>query len=67
MQATIRRSKDRGAASFGWLDSKHSFSFGEYHDAGRKRLDRALNNLIDECQPHRWPECPIMDALSKTA
>ena len=35
--------------------------------ADLKRLDRALNNLIDECQPHRWPECPIMDALSKTA
>jgi quercetin 2,3-dioxygenase len=33
MHATIRRSKDRGAANFGWLDSKHSFSFGDYHDA----------------------------------
>ena len=28
----IRRSKDRGAANFGWLDSRHTFSFGEYHD-----------------------------------
>ena len=34
--------------------------------ADLKRLDRALNNLIDESQPNRWPECPIMDALSKT-
>ena len=34
--------------------------------ADLKRLDRALNNLIDECQPARWPACPIMDALSKT-
>jgi quercetin 2,3-dioxygenase len=33
MQATIRKSKDRGAANLGWLDSKHSFSFGEYYDA----------------------------------
>lgn len=30
---TIRQSADRGRAQFGWLDSYHSFSFGEYHDA----------------------------------
>ncbi len=28
----IRKSGDRGAFRIGWLDSKHSFSFGEYHD-----------------------------------
>ena len=28
----IRRSQDRGTANFGWLDSRHTFSFGEYHD-----------------------------------
>jgi quercetin 2,3-dioxygenase len=28
----IRRSEDRGAANFGWLDSKHTFSFGHYYD-----------------------------------
>ena len=30
--ATIRRSDDRGATQLAWLDSKHSFSFGHYHD-----------------------------------
>ncbi|MEM8766646.1 MAG: pirin family protein [Pseudomonadota bacterium] len=29
---TIRRSESRGRASFGWLDSRHSFSFGRYYD-----------------------------------
>lgn len=32
MQATLRKSEDRGTANFGWLDSKHSFSFGSYYD-----------------------------------
>lgn len=29
---TIRKSDDRGATDLGWLDGKHTFSFGEYHD-----------------------------------
>jgi redox-sensitive bicupin YhaK (pirin superfamily) len=29
---SIRRSDDRGAVDMGWLDTRHSFSFGSYHD-----------------------------------
>lgn len=28
----IRKSEERGTANFGWLDSRHSFSFGHYYD-----------------------------------
>jgi len=29
---TLMRSKDRGTADFGWLQSRHSFSFGHYYN-----------------------------------
>ena len=29
---TLRPSSQRGQADFGWLDSRHSFSFGNYYD-----------------------------------
>lgn len=32
MALTLRLAEERGQANFGWLDSKHSFSFGSYFD-----------------------------------
>jgi len=35
MNMTLRRSEDRGQADHGWLQAKHSFSFGDYRDPSR--------------------------------
>jgi len=43
----IRRAKDRGRTDWGWLDSRHTFSFGEYHDAANMGF-RALRVLNDD-------------------
>src|SRR5579871_1428526 len=29
---SVRRAADRGHENYGWLDTRHTFSFGEYHD-----------------------------------
>jgi hypothetical protein len=40
------RAADRGRSQWGWLDSRHSFSFGEYHDPARMgfRTLRVVND-----------------------
>ena len=35
---TFRPAGGRGTTALGWLDSKHSFSFGEYHDPRRRAV-----------------------------
>jgi quercetin 2,3-dioxygenase len=46
----ILRSNDRGQTEIGWLHSRHSFSFGEYHDPERMgfRSLRVINDDIVE-------------------
>ena len=45
---TVRTADTRGVTRFGnWLDSRHSFSFGDYRDPARHNF-RALRVLNDD-------------------
>ncbi len=57
----VRRAADRFATDIGWLDSKHSFSFGQHYDRDNTHFGLLLVNNDDvvapgsgfETHPHR--------------
>jgi quercetin 2,3-dioxygenase len=50
-QTDVRRAKDRFATRIGWLDSKHSFSFGHHHDPSNTHHGLLLVNNDDIVEP----------------
>ena len=46
MKLDILRTNERGHLNFGWLDTYHSFSFGEYQN--RKRMNFGALRVIND-------------------
>ncbi len=50
MKTVLYKSSNRGSTKINWLDSKHSFSFGEYYNSDNVHFGalRVLNDDIVE-------------------
>jgi redox-sensitive bicupin YhaK (pirin superfamily) len=49
----LRKAKDRGIANLGWLNSRHTFSFGHYYDPRQQGFSDLLVINDDQVQQDR--------------
>jgi quercetin 2,3-dioxygenase len=49
----LRKAQDRGIANLGWLNSRHTFSFGHYHDPRQQGFSDLLVINDDRVQPDK--------------
>ena len=49
----LRKAKDRGVANLGWLNSRHTFSFGHYYDPHQQGFSDLLVINDDRVQPDK--------------
>jgi hypothetical protein len=49
----LRKAKDRGIANLGWLNSRHTFSFGHYYDPHQQGFSDLLVINDDRVQPDK--------------
>jgi quercetin 2,3-dioxygenase len=68
---TLRRSNERGKTKLNWLDSRHTFSFGDYYDLRVINEDRVNPGAGFPTHSHRDMEiittCLKARSRTKTA